>query len=274
MARRYGAACATGLTTRGRGRRGGGFSTACTIGRRCPRRRAARARPRRRRRPWLWSPPNRTSANSSVLTMPGATSSTRIGSPFELEAQHRDERVRGELRGVVAAAALVGRVAGDRGDVDDVGDPALDGAVAQQGQQRARDALSASTLTSNIHAQSSIVRRLDGVEPVRAAGIVHERVHSPGRGELIAQAVDVGLRVRSATKTDAPVSASSSRGGPRVGRRRRRPSRRARSARTVAAPIPELAPVTTARSTLMRPFCRDRSPRRVGAGSGPAAHRR
>ena len=127
---------------------------------------------------------------------------------------------------------------------------------------------SASTLTSNIHAQSSISDASTVSRPFAPPALLTSACTGPVAARWSRRRSTSTCFVRSATKTDAPVSAASSRS---------RSSRRAtpttshpaaRSARTVAAPIPELAPVTTARSTLMRPFCRDRpaASRRRGSG--------
>src|SRR5829696_428698 len=114
----------------------------------------------------------------------------------------------------------------------------------------------ASTLTSNIHAQSSIDDASTESRPFAPPALFTSACTGPVAARWSRSASTSAWFVRSATKTDAPVSSASARS---------RSSRRAtpttsqpaaRSARTVAAPIPELAPVTTARSMFMRSFCR------------------
>ena len=145
----------------------------------------------------------------------------------QLEPEHLGQRVRGELRRVVPAAARVGRVAGDRRDVHDVGDAALDGAPAQEGQQRARDPLQ----REHVHLEHPRPvldgRVLDRVEALRAARVVHERVQRAGRGEVIAQGVHVRAGRSGRRRTRMPRSPRRAHGAdPRGGRRRRRPIRR------------------------------------------------
>ena len=115
------------------------------------------------------------------------------GLAVQLEPQHLGQRVGGELGRVVPAPAGVGRVPGDRRDVHDVGDPALHGAPAQQREQRARDPLQGEHVDLEHPGPVVDRRRLDRVEALRAARVVHERVQRAGRGEVVAQGVDVGL---------------------------------------------------------------------------------
>ena len=66
-----------------------------------------------------WSPPKRTSANSSVRTMPGAISRDPDRLADQLEAQRLGDHLGAVLGRGVAAAALVGDPAGRRAHVDD-----------------------------------------------------------------------------------------------------------------------------------------------------------
>jgi hypothetical protein len=88
---------------------------------------------------------------------------------------------------------------------------------------------------------------LDAIGAPRTAGDVDEGVHVAGGCEVLRERGDVGLSVRSAANDAEPTSASraSSRSARRATPTTSQPV--ARSARTVASPIPELAPVTTAR---------------------------
>ena len=125
----------------------------------------------------------------------------------------------------------------------------------------------ASTLTSNIHAQSSMDDASTESRPFAPPALFTSACSGPVAARWSRSASTSAWSVRSATNTDAPVSSASARS---------RSSRRAtpttshpaaRSARTVAAPIPELAPVTTARSTSMRPIAGARPGRRAPSAS-------
>ena len=110
--------------------------------------------------------------------------------------------------------------------------------------------LTARTLTSNI-ASSPRRRPLRRRHTERATGVVDQGIHGAGGGEVVPQRIDLGL-IGEIGGEDVGAGLGGERGEP-VGRRATPTTSqpRSRNRRSVAAPIPELAPVTTTRFALI-----------------------
>ena len=230
-------------------------------------RRSARRRPRRPPPPARASPSNRTSENSSVCTMPGATSLTRTGRSTTSMPQRLAQRGEPVLGRDVAAAALVGPAAGGRAGQHDLAGAAGDAAAGSSActvRTRPR------TLTSYVRRPGVDVGRLHRRQVERAAGVGDEQRAVGHRvGELLdrARVGDVeGLRADArGLRGELAEAVEPAGGGDDLPAVRGQP-------RAVAAPMPLLAPVTTAvraaRGCSCREACR-RAPRVApGAGAG------
>ena len=103
------------------------------------------------------------------------------------------ERVFRELGSVIAPAALVGDMARDRGDGEDVRMIAIESGASQQRQQRTRDPLDGHDVDV-IHARPvSRVAVFDGGEAESTAGVVDEGVHGAESLQVVTQRVHLRL---------------------------------------------------------------------------------
>ena len=186
------------------------------------------------------SPPKRTRLNS-VSTMPGSISLHPHGPAQQLLAQHRHDRPDRELGRVVAGAVGIGLVAGDRPDGHDL-------AVAaglQRGQQARIMRTAPSTLVSYMVRHWSSSASATGAQPKAPPALLTSSRHS---GHARPTKASTGRRIGDVERGGR--GHRSRPPAPRCGRPagRRPPPRQPSpaSARAVAAPMPELAPVTTA----------------------------
>ena len=198
----------------------------------------------------------------SVCTIPGAISVTRTGCP--LSSSRSVSRGRGGVLGCgVATTALVDDPAGRRADHDDVPAPALD----QRGQQRLRHAQRAEDVDL-VHPRQSAIGRRDRLHAERATGVVDQHVAVGHRGRERRHRVRPRSR-RASTAADRRARSAAAVEPVHAAPPRPRRSPRAASRRAVAAPIPLLAPVTTAvRCHGRHPASLPRTSARVGRGDG------
>jgi D-inositol-3-phosphate glycosyltransferase len=193
--------------------------------------------------------------------MPGAISVTRTGLPEELEPQRLGQRGRAVLGGRVAAAALVDDPAGGRAHHDDVPLPA--------GRQRGQQGLGDLQRADHVHLEHRPpvggIGLGDGLHPERAAGVVDQHVE---------RATHLGPPAPPPTRPEVTSRLTGRRASPSSSRSASSRSRRRAAAHTsypsltrrraVAAPMPLLAPVTTAVPMLIPASCQ-----RVGATHTP-----
>ena len=111
----------------------------------------------------------------------------------QLESQHTDQRVSCKFRRVVAATTLVGDVAGNGRDREDVRDSAVERTRAEQRKERARHALDANDVDVE-HARPVIrVAVFDRSHSERTTGVVHEGVDVADPAEVVPQRIDIVL---------------------------------------------------------------------------------
>ena len=174
--------------------------------------------------------------------MPGATSVTRIAVGEQLEAQRLRDRVGGVLGGRVAAAALVDLDPGDRADDHDRAAPS-----------RARSAGSSAFVTRitpgdvrlpHLRASCSSSASAIGSSPSAPPALWTITSTLGSSSASAADRVRIGDVELAAPARRPPRRAASQRSSRRAAATVSKPA--AASARTVAAPIPLEAPVTSA----------------------------
>ena len=165
----------------------------------------------------------------------------RTGSPTSSSRSVSVIAVGAVLGGGVAAAALVGDAARGRAESPPRPSPVARSAGSSAWVTRTRP----STLTSYIRAQSSTSASATGSRP-NAPPALLTSTSQRGPTAAASASTDAASVTSQATAGAADLLGQRRRAGPRGGRRATTSKPSAASARAVAAPMPLLAPVTTA----------------------------